>query len=239
MVVFISALLRSEQESRRRAEQLRLDMESISMTLERERIARDIHDSLGHALTGLNIQLQLAQKLQDTDQAKSREAIGLARGFAARAVADVRRALRAVRDSYFDFPAAVKELVEMIEASGTCKVTVAMDPVALPPQFSHNLFFLIQEGLTNIQRHAQASVVNVQLTCTDQIFLRVKDNGIGFSLAGTAQGFGIKGMEERVASLGGVITIATAAGEGTDISITVPMSATVAKDSADDQSAGS
>ncbi len=125
-------------------------MDSITLTLERERIARDIHDSLGHALTGLNVQLQLAQKLQDADPARSREAIGLARGFAARAVADVRRAVRAVRDAYFDFPGAVKELAETLESSGGCKVHVAIEPVSLSARLSHNLFFLIQEGLTNV-----------------------------------------------------------------------------------------
>lgn len=239
LVLFISMLLRSEQESRRQAEQLKLEMDSISMTLERERIARDIHDSLGHALIGLNVQLQVAQKLQDTDPTKSHAAISLARGFAARAVADVRRAVRAVRDSYFDFPAAVKELVETIEASGNCQVNVALDWLELPPQVSHNLFFLIQEGLTNIQRHARATTVDLQLHLSDQILLRIRDNGIGFSREDTVPGFGIRGMEERVASLGGQVTIATASGEGTDISITIPLSATLAKDSPDDQSAGS
>jgi signal transduction histidine kinase len=239
LVLFISMLLRSEQESRRKAERLKLEMDSMVITLERERIARDIHDSLGHALTGLNIQLQLAQKLQEINPIKSHEAIALARGFAARAVADVRRAVRAVRDSYFDFPTAVKELVETIEGSGNLQVTLDMDPLILPSQLSHNLFFLIQEGLTNVQRHARATAVHVQLTGKDQILLRVKDNGIGYSREDTVPGFGIKGMEERVASLGGAITIASAAGEGTDISITIPISATLAKDSPDDQSTGS
>jgi signal transduction histidine kinase len=225
LFVLIATLFRSEQESRRKAEALKLEMDSMALTLERERIARDIHDSLGHALTGLNVQLQLAQKLVDSDPTKSREAIALARGFATRAVADVRRAVRAVRDSYFDFPGAVKELVETIESSGGCKVTSMLDCQLLPPQLSHDLFFLIQEALTNVQRHAHATSVDLELSCGDQVHLRVKDNGIGFSKEGSTPGFGITGMEERVASLGGTITIDSAAGAGTDISITIPTKA--------------
>jgi signal transduction histidine kinase len=239
LVLFISMLLRSEQESRRKAEQLQIERDSMAITLERERIARDIHDSLGHALKGLNIQLQLAQKLQAIQPEKSQEALSLARGFAARAVADVRRAVRAVRDSYFDFPAAVKELVETIESSGNCTVTAEIEPLSLSSQLSHNLFFLIQEGLTNIQRHAGATDVHVTLSGNDQICLQIKDNGIGFCREDTVPGFGITGMEERVASMGGSITIASAAGKGTDIMIRIPMSAIEAEDSSDDQSAGS
>jgi signal transduction histidine kinase len=238
LVVFFSMLLRSEQQSRRRAQEMKLEVDSMTMTLERERIARDIHDSLGHALTGLNVQLQLAQKLQIANPTQSHEAIGLARGFAVRAIADVRRAVRAVRDSYFDFPAAVKELAETVESSGNCQITVDMDPLLLPPQLSHNLFFLIQESLTNIQRHARATHVHVQLKCGDQILLRVKDDGIGYSREGIVPGFGITGMEERVASLGGAITIATSPGQGTDITISIPISAAVAKESPHDQRAG-
>jgi len=239
LVVLVSTLLKSEQESRRRAEQLKLDMDSMAMTLERERIARDIHDSLGHALTGLNVQLQLAQKLQQSDPARSHEAINLARGFAMRAVADVRRAVRAVRDSYFDFPAAVKELEETFESGGGCKITTTMDPLNVSPQLTHNLFFLIQEGLTNVQRHAHATSVILELTSDDQIHLRIKDDGIGFVNDDGSSGFGIKGMEERVASLGGVISINSAEGEGTEISITIPTTAAPSKDALDDQSSSS
>jgi len=234
LVVLISMLLRSEQQSRRAAEKLKLEIDSMALTLERERIARDIHDSLGHALTGLNVQLQLAQKLQESDPPHSGKAIALARGFATRAVSDVRRAVRAVRDSYFDFPAAVKELVETIESDGDCAVTTSIDPLTLPPQLSHNLYFLIQESLTNVQRHAHADSVILEVSCNDQIHLRVKDNGIGFSQEGAVLGFGLTGMKERVASMGGTITIASDEGKGTDVSITIPIEAAATKDSSDD-----
>jgi signal transduction histidine kinase len=237
-VVFICTLLRSEQESRQRAEQLKIDMDSMSMTLERERIARDIHDSLGHALTGLTVQLQVAQKLQESDPYKTRQAIALARGFATRAVADVRRAIKAVRDSHFDFRSAVGEIVETIESNGDCTVTMTLDPLSVDPQLSHNLFFLIQESLTNIQRHAHATSILLELRCDDEIHLRVKDNGIGFSREDTLPGFGITGMEERVASLGGTMTIASDS-QGTEISITVPLATAPIEDDSHDQSSRS
>jgi len=223
LFVLISALLRSEQESRLRAEQMRRERDSMAVELERERIARDIHDSLGHALTGLSVQLQLAQKLHDTDSTKSLQAIALARGFARRAVSDVRRAVRAVRDSQFDFPAAVKELAEAIESGLTCKVDVKLDPTPLPSKLSHDLFFLIQEALTNAQRHSQATIVNLELTRTDFIHLLVEDNGLGFSEKDTEPGFGIKGMKERTKSLGGTMEISSVPGKGTKINIRVPL----------------
>ena len=238
LVVFIATLILSEQKSRQRAEQLKLDMDSMSMALERERIARDIHDSLGHALIGLNVQLQLAQRLQDSDPSKTRQAIDLARGFATRAVADVRRAVKAVRDSHFDFPAAVKEIVETIESNGDCTVTMNLDPLSLPPKLSHNLFFLIQESLTNVHKHAHATSILLELRCDDHIHLRIKDNGIGFSREDTVPGFGINGMKERVASMGGTITI-IGDGQGTEVSITLPTELSAIKGNSNDQSSSS
>jgi signal transduction histidine kinase len=222
LFVLISAILRSEQESRLRAEQMTQERDSMAIELERERIARDIHDSLGHALVGVNIQLQLAQKLHETDSTRSLQAIALARGFATRAVSDVRRAVRAVRDSNFDFPASIKELTDAIESGLTCKVHVKLDPAPLPPNISHGLFFMIQEALTNAQRHSEATLVNLELTHNDSIHLVVEDNGIGFSEKETEPGFGTKGMRERVESFGGNIEISSAAGKGTKISITIP-----------------
>jgi signal transduction histidine kinase len=239
LIVSVSMLLRAEQESRFRAARLTAEMDSMLLTLERERIARDIHDSLGHALTGLNVQLQLAQRVQDSDPAKSHEAIALARGFASRAVSDVRRAVRAVRDNYFDFPSAVKELVDTIESNGDCTVTMTLDPLSASAQLSHNLYFLIQESLTNVQRHAHSTSITLELSCDDQIHLHVKDNGVGFSSEDIVPGFGITGMEERVASLGGKITFVSAPGEGTDIQVTIPLEATLTKDSSNDQSSRS
>ncbi len=222
-VLLLSLTIVREQRSRARAEQLSKEMETLAATVERSRIAREIHDSLGHTLTTLNVQLELAQKLQQRDPTRSGQAIDVAHQLSAQCLQDVRHAVHSMQDRTIDLNTAIGALVQPLQSSGDLHLAVALRFPALPPTTSHQIYCIIQEGLTNIQRHAQATQVQLQAErIDDQIVVILRDNGIGFNLDQASTGFGLRSMTERAQSLGGKLSIASAPEQGTQIQLATP-----------------
>ncbi len=222
-VLLLSLTIVREQCSRARAEQLTQEVETLAVTVERSRIAREIHDSLGHTLTALNVQLELAQKLQQRDPARSGQAINVAHQLSAQCLQDVRHAVHSMQDRTIDLNLAIGALVQPLQ-SGDLHLAVVLRFPALPPTTSHQIYCIIQEGLTNIQRHAQATQVDLQAErIDDQIVVILRDNGVGFNLDQAATGFGLRSMTERAHSLGGQLSIASAPQQGTQIQLATPV----------------
>jgi signal transduction histidine kinase len=219
----VGYLLLSERKSRLRAEALTQEVEQLAATLERNRIARDIHDSLGHTLTTLDIQLEVAQKLREHAPHQALQALDVAKRLAGECLQDVRRSLQTLHRSSFDLQQALMNLVEQVKHHQSFQVRTDIQLPPLPLQTNHQLYCLMQEGLTNIQKHANATLVEMRSQFNDhEVTLELMDDGKGFTVDQSYTGFGLRGMQERVQLLGGQIKIHTAPHQGTAIHITIP-----------------
>ncbi|MGL6338203.1 MAG: sensor histidine kinase [Waterburya sp.] len=223
-VILLSFIIVSERRSREKAIKLAQEIDYLSTALERSRIARDIHDSLGHTLTTLDIQLELAQRLYDRNPEKARSALNNAKNLADRSLSDVRRSVQTMRSETFDLDEAIRSLVAQIEQNPNLAVKLDLNLPNLPPKTSYQLYCIVKEGLTNIQKHAQASCVSIRGQPTPEgIILEIEDNGRGFNPNLVDSGYGILGMKERVDNLEGDFKINSAMARGTCIQVTIPL----------------
>jgi signal transduction histidine kinase len=222
-VVLLCSIAISEQSSRRRAEALAREVEALAATVERTRIARDIHDSLGHTLTTLDVQLELAQKLRQRDPDQALQAVDTAKVLANQCLHDVRHALRTMRQPGFHLNEAIATLIEQVQLNQSFVIHAQINFPPLSLTTSHQIYCIVQEGLTNIQKHAQATQVTLKMQPeAEHLWLELMDNGCGFEPNSIGHGFGLQGMAERVHLLGGKLKIRSAPGTGTQIQVAIP-----------------
>jgi signal transduction histidine kinase len=205
--------------------QYALQAEEFAAIQERNRIARDIHDSLGHALTALNVQLQTARKLWNIAPDDAKSFLTQAQQIGETAIKEVRQSVSALRADAAGEESLKIELVSLIEdfRQGTgisVSSSIKLETI-LPPYVVKTLYRLAQEALTNICKHAQATAIKLELVATaETICLIIEDNGKGFRSDSVTYGFGLQGMKERVASLNGTFNLATTPGSGCQIKVT-------------------
>ena len=210
-----------EQKSRQRADMLTQQVENLAVDLERNRIARDIHDTLGHSLTSLDVQIELAQRLQSTEPARAQQSIDIAKKLSSQSLDNVRQALETMKRSSFDLTEAIVALAEQNQPFQV-DVDVRFPPLSL--QLSYQLYCIVQESLTNVQKHAQADRVMIKGSIiSGGTILEICDNGKGFNLDCPHAGFGLRNMKERVQYLGGEFNLDSNIGEGTQIKVFVPI----------------
>ncbi|AYY14850.1 sensor histidine kinase [Actinobacteria bacterium YIM 96077] len=193
---------------------------------ERQRMAREIHDTLAQGLTGIVTQVQAAQRgWEPPDQA--RQHLDRALELARHSLTEARRSVQALRPRELDgahLPDALDDLAQQwAEGTGvTLSVGVTGDRLPLSPAIEVALFRAAQEALTNVAKHAQASRVGLTLSYLDDVvLLDVRDDGKGMQDRGQA-GFGLNSMRQRIRSVGGTVDIESEPGEGTAISASVP-----------------
>ncbi len=222
-VVLLGFVIVAERQSRQRAEALSQEIEMMAAALERARIARDIHDSLGHSLTSLNVQLELVQAMEERDPARSEEALRNAQQLASHCLDAVRQAVQTVRQE-FNLSAELYQLIAPIRQSRSYTIHTAIDLPSLPIQISHQLFCVVQEGLTNIQKHSGATSISLRgWVSANAVFLELQDDGQGFDPSQPCNGYGLVGMHERVHLMGGELQVVSAVGEGTQIRVMIPL----------------
>ncbi|MEQ0561744.1 sensor histidine kinase [Amycolatopsis sp. NEAU-NG30] len=189
-------------------------------TDERLRIARELHDVLGHHLALINVQAGAALHRRDPGQAT--EALGAIKDASKTALQELRATLGMLRQADRPSLARVSELAESVGASGlTVRTEIDGDARDLPPEVEHVAFRVVQEALTNVAKHAGAKTVVVRLGYGDgELSVQVDDDGRG----GTAPpGNGIRGMAERARALGGEVTAAPRAGGGYRVHARLPV----------------
>lgn len=224
-VALLVFVLVAEAKSRRRAEVLSKEVEVLATALERTRIARDIHDSLGHTLTTLGVQLELAQKLHGVNSAKATQALKNSQNLAHQSLIEVRSTVSTMRQENFNLNRALITLVEQFypAENRSFNLQTNIDLPVLPLQTSHQIYCIVKEALNNIQKHSQASTVNIKSqTRSKNTILEIADNGIGFDPQTVSSGFGLNGMYERTQIIKGQIKIDTAPGKGTRIQLNIP-----------------
>ncbi|MBE9117367.1 sensor histidine kinase [Lusitaniella coriacea LEGE 07157] len=218
-VLLFGFIALAERRSRQKAIALAKEVETLATALERTRIAREIHDSLGHSLTTLDVQLELAQRLYKRDIHRAEDALNVAKTLASQSLADVRRAVSAMREEGFDLNGAIGILIEQFPL----KIDVQASFPPLNLQTSHQIYCIIQEALTNAQKHSRATYITVRGDrIPGAILVEVTDNGVGFNSSSPPSGFGLQGMQERIQLLGGKICIESQPGKGTQIQARIP-----------------
>jgi signal transduction histidine kinase len=223
-IVLFACSMADEQKNRQQAERLTQEVESLAANLERTRIAREIHDVLGHSLTTLNIQLELAQRLYLRNPEQGITSLNIAKQLASGCLTDVQKSVHGWRKQDFDLTEAVHKLVEQIQHNSETSIHLDIDLPAIPLQTSHQIYCILQEGLTNIQKHANAKTVYLKGEKTsDTILLELSDEGCGFNPQAAHQGFGLRGMEERVQIMGASLHIDSAPGQGTRLQVVIPL----------------
>ncbi|QBD75403.1 sensor histidine kinase [Ktedonosporobacter rubrisoli] len=205
--------------------------EDISAMRERNRIAREIHDTLGHSLTLLAVQLETATQLEIRGDPGLHEELVEARRVTKECLADVRHSVEALRPDATT-EASFEEALRQLVASYTMRspqtvVTLDLEEVnhSLSQEQRQTLYRCMQEALTNIRKHAQATKVLLRLSTNEQqAELTVLDNGQGSAAAAESQkaGFGLRGMRERVALLGGEFKAGPEAEHGWRVEIVLP-----------------
>jgi signal transduction histidine kinase len=182
---------------------------------ERNRIAREIHDSLGHSLTALNLHLEMAVKLSQVKPEKSREVLIEAKRLGSIALRDVRQSVSALRSD----PMHDRDLADEFKLSNYIQPRCQLGlPANLPPSVTITIYRIIQEALTNISKYAHATEVTIDIrTDAKSIELQITDNGHGFIPTNNLTGFGLQGMRERVLSLQGDFDLTSAPDRGCQI----------------------
>ncbi len=231
--VVITELLVREQRARAELavanEQLRgyaAQAEQLATTQERNRVARDIHDGLGHHLTVVQMLLQAARAVIGTAEPERLDAmLAKAQDQSKQALAEVRRSVAALREPRSGpLVDALRELAsEVTEAGVPTDVEVRGAARASRAEVEESLFRAAQEGLTNVRKHADATAATVVLDYgrVDLVRLEVRDDGRGMRDERGA-GFGLVGLEERVAGLGGRVSVDSTAGRGVTLTVEVP-----------------
>jgi signal transduction histidine kinase len=223
LCILLSGLLLAERRSRIKNAMLSEEVKSLAADLERQRIAREIHDSLGHSLAALDIQLELAQKFQKVDLSKTIQAINRAKNLTSQCLEDVRLAVRRIRPEPFDLHQSLQVLVDRFRPS--FNVHVQLELPDLPFQASHQLYCILQEGFTNIQKHALPTEVVLRGNYDhQQLWIHLQDNGHGFEQTNVTGGFGLRSMAERAQLLGGQLHVESSP-SGTHLSLLIPITA--------------
>jgi signal transduction histidine kinase len=207
-----------------------LRVEDLAAVQERNRIAREIHDSLGHALTTLNVQLQTAVKLWARDPVEAKPFLDQAQRLGTVAMKEVRQSVHALRaDAEKPLDRALTELLqEFRQSTGLTVNSQIYLYTIIPPAISKTIYRVIQEALTNVCKHAKASSIDLSLQQKgDRLWLTLHDDGCGFQLdspAASPGGFGLHSMRDRVTALGGTFLIQTRPNAGCSILVEIPLS---------------
>jgi two-component system sensor histidine kinase DesK len=193
------------------------EIAQLAKVAERERIARDLHDVLGHTLSVVVLKSELAGKLMERDPGRARTEIGEVEQIARKALTDVREAIRGYRAE--GLAAEINRAQKTLDAAGVALECDAK-PLQLAPAEETVLSLIVREAVTNIVRHAQASHCSLEIKAGPSgTALVVCDDGRG----GIRQeGNGLRGMRERVESLGGRFQIESSAGTRLVIEIPAP-----------------
>lgn len=193
------------------------EIEHLAKVAERERIARDLHDVLGHTLSVITLKSELAGKLLDRDPQRAGKEIREVEEISRQALSDVRDAIRGYRSK-----GLVAELAQAKATLETAGVTVQCDAatsVQIPAMQESVLSLAVREGVTNVVRHARAANCRLRLEqFNGSCRLEIYDDGQGFA---TVEGNGLRGMRERVEMLGG--TLERMNKSGTMLVITLPL----------------
>ena len=226
------------EKANRRLGEYAVQAEELAGARERTRVAREIHDSLGHSLTAVHMQLEAARTILDHDQDKARQALEKAQSCIKDGLTEIRASVSSLRSDPLEgrsLPQALNDLAQVSSDSGlTARLKLRGRQRPLTGDVVLTLYRCAQEGLTNARKHAEASQVDVRLdfgeSWDDGIRLTIQDDGVGLDPEileamerdDDDHGFGLLGLRERIRQQSGELHIGGGPGEGLQLEVHLP-----------------
>jgi PAS domain S-box-containing protein len=209
---------------RKRAEET---LRQLAIAEERNRIAREIHDTLAQAFTGILLQLEAAQDVLKRSPNKAKEHIIQARNLAKKSLLEARRSVLQIRPQQLretPLPITIRRMADKLNHLGiSISCCIEGIPRELSSRIENNLLRISQEALTNAIRHACATKLYLTLSFNDRtVQVIVKDNGTGFLPTGKNHGFGLTSICERANQIGAKVKINSTPGKGSKVIVIVP-----------------
>jgi signal transduction histidine kinase len=237
--VWITAIIGQSTRRRQLIEQLEATQAELAaaerragILEERQRLARDIHDTLAQGFISIVMHLEAADQALPDDLDTLQKHLDRARGTARTSLEEARRVVHALRPHSLDqrsLPDAIERTAArwQEETGIPLTTTTTGDPIPLHPDIEVTLLRATQEALANIRKHAQATAVQLTLSYIDDVVvLDVQDNGVAFAGAAASPlsgGYGLQAMRERAEQCGGSVTVESEAGEGTTVVVSIPI----------------
>jgi signal transduction histidine kinase len=203
--------------------------ERTAVTAERNRLARDLHDTLEQGLTGIHLQLHSIGNTDEDASAETRERLSAVDVLVKQCHAEMRQSiwnLRSVALEQFDLAEALERAARSIVLGSNIRLEVKRGgtPVKLPPLIEDNLLRIGQEAVTNAVKHARPTRLTVELTTSpSQVMLTISDDGTGIRSAAKPGHFGLTGMRERTVRMGGKLEVTPNPEGGTVVRVEVPL----------------
>ena len=186
------------------------EVRDLARTSERERIARDLHDLIGHTFSVITLKAELAGKLIDKDQQQAKKQVKEVENISREALKQIREVVTGYRTSDLNTELAHAKYVLQ---SNEITFDYQFDDVDLDEATNKELAIILKEAVTNILKHSNASKASVKISKEQSdLVMQISDDGVGFSSNTNHQGFGLKGMRERIAKLSGSLKIESQSG---------------------------
>lgn len=237
--IWISAIIEQSTKRRQLLEQLEATQAELAaverregVLEERQRLAREIHDTLAQGFTSIVMHLEAAEQALPDDLDRLQKHLDQARATARTSLDQARRVVQDLRPE----PLEQQSLAQAIERTAmqwrdetgiSVTITITGSPISLHPDIEVTLLRATQEALNNVRKHAQASAVQLTISYMgDVVILDVQDDGVGINAAEPSPlsgGFGLQAMRERAGQCGGFVTIESDPGEGTTVVVTIPL----------------
>jgi signal transduction histidine kinase len=208
--------------------QYALRIEDQATLQERNRIGREIHDSLGHSLTALNLQLETALKLWESNPVKAKTFLARAKELGSKSLQDVRQSVSTMRSNPLQGQSLEQAIAVLAEDTRRAIGVLPNYHIKLAYPIQNEIltavYRIIQEALTNICKHSEATEITIDLSTNNTgLHLIIVDNGKGFNIEQNTTGFGLQSMRDRTSSLGGNFNIITDPGAGCRIIADIPL----------------
>lgn len=211
-----------------RLRQYALKIENQATIEERNRIAREIHDSVGHYLTAQSIQLENVAYFFSENPTKAQEHLVKARQLGKEALQNVRQSVATLRKKKLhkqSLKTSLKQLIQEFQSTTEIKVNFQVYLVSsISSEINITVYRLVQEALTNVVKHSYANQLNIYLEeKVDKLFLTIEDDGIGFEPKANTTGFGLQGMRERIETIDGKFSLISQPGTGCKIKVEIKL----------------
>jgi signal transduction histidine kinase len=226
-ILLVGFLVVREHQNQQQIIVLNEEVETLATIVDRTRIARNIHDTLGHTLTTLGIQIEIAQQIFRSQPENTVQRLNTAKQLTDQCLEEIRNVVQSLRQSDFDLTQGLTGMMTHLQQTNGISTDIQLNLPHLPAQTRYQIYCMIQEGITNIQKHANASHIILRTELDPaSLMIELQDDGQGFDLAQATSGFGLQGMQERLHLVGGKLQIQTTIGQGTLLRLSIPYTAT-------------